>query len=966
MSFLSHLTTAILQNRDVELRDTLIVLPNKRARKMLQQEIALQMQQACFSPTIFSIDEFIQKLSPLRLANDIELLTLLHKTHQQLTPNDEKLSSFLSWATTFIHDISEIDMQMAKAADIFGNIFDIKELETTFGKEQLSENQQKYLKFYETLFPLYTQFNQQLDELKLGYEGKIYKGTAQNILDYALNFKFKRYIFAGFHTLSPSEMEIIRYYYQEHHAELYFDVDEFYFDKFCPFVKDIQKILKIKELNWISNDFTSSEKDIKIVGASQAINQILYAIEELQRIEAKEGNLNNTVLAFADEALITPFLHCYNTNKANLTMGYPLSATPSYALLSAIMSATRNGQRFQQLQQLQNMPYYHRDVLGFYRNPLIVNHVFNDSEKHDAFLAKLIASNSIFFQHNSLIYNDFNLPDLNGLPLSVMQRILQFFKDFQSKYLNPEQDQFDYYCTTILIDKLTQTCNYLQSFPEKNIDLESAYLILNTLIQQVSIPLKGNPNEGLQIMGLLETRTLDFKHVIVLSVNEGTLPAGKSTNSLILFDVKKYFNLPTYKEKDSVYGYHFLRLLQRAETVTLLYNTDSTKSLAEKSRFIKQVEFEVKQQKIDNIHLHEITLPTSVNTSKHSNAISISKDENMLQALYNKTYSFSHLANFINCPLQFYFKHVANIEAADEISENIEQNIIGDAIHHIMEQVGKALNDKPFNYKNIIEEQLAQLDTLCRNAMTNAISSAQKSKDAHAIPLNVNLDQGKMFLALNVVQKSIKEYLTHLSEDMTYFLQDKNNNLFKYTEEELIHYLEVEGHKLKLKGFADRIDYRNGHITILDYKTGYVDDKGLSYSEFHDIFTDPKHNKLLQLLMYGYLYHNAEPQVKNTDAPAEKHCFLKSSEYACGIISFQKLYKKQPCEIYPTFNHPDKSIDKNLITKDILQEFEQELQLLLSQIINPNEAFTQTDDASHCRYCDYRAICKKQNDQSIN
>ncbi|MBO7628462.1 MAG: hypothetical protein J6S87_00755, partial [Bacteroidales bacterium] len=371
MTFLQQLAGTILQHSDIPLKDTLIVLPNKRARRMLQKELAAGISQPCFSPTIFSIDEFIHKLSDYTLCDDIELLHILFKAYQQFDhAKSEKLASFLSWAETFIHDISEIDMQLADASKIFGNLSDIKELETVFGRETLSPNQQRYLKFYSSLHELYLGFNSFLDEEKLAYEGKIYKDVAEHLLDYAPKFKFKRYIFAGFQTLSPSEMALAQYYHQEHQAEFYFDIDDFYRSNYTPFINILQNKLKLKDLNWIHQDYASIPKEIFLVGASKSMNQIFYAIEQLNRIEKEEGSLNNTVLVFADEKLLIPFIHCYDCSKANLTMGYPLATTPAYALLATLISCARNGQRFQSMQQQDEMLYYHRDVFSFFRNPL--------------------------------------------------------------------------------------------------------------------------------------------------------------------------------------------------------------------------------------------------------------------------------------------------------------------------------------------------------------------------------------------------------------------------------------------------------------------------------------------------------------------------------------------------------------------------------------------------------------------
>ena len=1024
MTFLQQLADAIMQRSDIPLKDTLIVLPNKRARRMLQKELAAAISQPCFSPTIFSIDEFIHKLSDYTLCDDIDLLHVLFHAYRNFEhAREEKLASFLSWAEIFIHDISEIDMQLTDASKIFGNLSDIKELETVFGRENLTANQQRYLQFYATLHSLYVTFNQLLDEEKKAYEGKIYKDTADNILRYAQKFNFKRYIFAGFQTLSPSEMKIVQYFHQEHQAELYFDIDEFYRSNYTPFISILQNKLKIKELNWIHNDYASIPKEINVVGASKSMTQILYAIEQLNRIEAEEGSLNNTVLVFADEKLLIPFIHCYDCGKANLTMGYPLAATPAYALLSTLISCARNGQRFQNMQQQDEMLYYHRDVFSFFRNPLIINYLFKDAQKQEQFIQDLLTANSILYPHHALQFMDNDFPDLSGKPCKILQAITTFFELLHSRCAEANTSAFDQHCLGLIIDRLQQANHQLQSFNTDIFDMESAVFILTKLIQRISIPLKGSPSEGLQIMGLLETRTLDFKNIIMLSVNEGTLPAGKTSNSLILHEVKRYFGLPTYQEKDTVYGYHFFRLLQRAENIHLLYNTDSDTSLAEKSRLIKQLDFEINAQHLGNIHLHEFVLPTMASSEQRSNELSILKNKAIVEKLLSMEYTYTELNDYLNCPLQFYLKHIAKIEPAEDISESVEQKFIGNAIHGLLDDIGKQLAENPADYPQIIGKVLSNLDASVEEAMRKAILKDHQNQDQSKI--YIDLSHGKSYLATEVVKKSVTSYLNKLKEDFEKAEKEQYSFKILATEKRMITTIKVDQQLIRLKGFADRIDLREGIVTLLDYKTGYVDDKGLICDDLANIFSGTEHKQILQLLMYAYLYdriqgtgdrlqgtdegiQNSKFKIQNSDKLSTFNFQLSTFNYACGIISFQRLYKKEKHELYPTFqvagdsgqgtddgilnsefkiqNSENLSPENcnlktvtcnlspescnlktfnpdNLVTPEILQLFEKHLINLLQEIIDSEIPFSQTDDEKHCRYCDYAAICKKQNTQ---
>ena len=325
----------------------------------------------------------------------------------------------------------------------------------------------------------------------------------------------------------------------------------------------------------------------------------------------------------------------------------------------------------------------------------------------------------------------YSYPNLSGTPVEILKEIQSFLSLLSTQTADAKAKHFDHYCLSLLCDNLQQALNHIQEFDPKLIDLESSIFILNKLIQRISIPLKGSPSEGLQIMGLLETRALDFKNIIMLSVNEGTLPAGRSNNSLILHEVKKYFNLPTYQEKDTVYGYHFFRLLQRAEQIYLIYDNDSTNSLAEKSRFLNQLDFEVKSQEINNINIKELVLPTLVNTERNSTEISITKNETILQQLKKKQYSYTHLNDYLNCPLQFYLKHIAKIKPADDISESVEQKLIGDAIHSIMEEIGQQLIKQPTDYKKIIANNIKDLDNLAQRHIRQAIIDGKKQRSGN-------------------------------------------------------------------------------------------------------------------------------------------------------------------------------------------------------------------------------------------
>lgn len=958
MTFLELLTDKIIANNSNDFKDTLIVLPNKRARRMLQQNLSAKITHPCFSPTIYSIDELLRNLSRYRLGDDIELLGLLYQAYQNLgMANQQNLSKFFSWGLTFIHDINEIDMQLADAKAVFGNLSDIKELETVFGNENLSENQKKYIDFYRKLYPLYSQFNQLLNEKELAYEGKIYKDVAEHLVDYVGKLNYKRYVFAGFQTLSPSEILVAEYFHHEHQAEFYFDTDNFYKDNYTPFIQKLRDGLKLRDFCWQFDDFAQQEKTISVVGAPKSMGQIQYAIEQLEDIKSKEGSLNDTVLVFSDESLITPFIHSYDCSQANLTMGFPLMATPAYALLSILINAKKNAQRLNNDSSKTDLPYYHRDVFSFFRNSIVSKHLFFSPQNQYVFLQNLLKSNNIFFDCEQLKCDWVAFPDLNCSPIDFVNRLIDFFESLLS-HISRQDDDFDFYCISLIIDKLRVAYGQIQLFDSQLLDLDAVIFILTQLMQGISLPLKGNAAEGLQIMGLLETRTLDFKNVIILSVNEGVLPTGRSSNSLLLYEVKRHFNLPTYQEKDSVYGYHFFRLLQRAQNIHILYDNDSSTSLSEKSRFISQLEFEIKARNLNNIKFSEKCLSGVLPENPISKIICVKKTDEVVRTLKEKEYSYSHLIEYVNCPLQFYLEHVANIKPDTTISEDVEQKIVGSAAHDVLSHVAEEIiKNKDFNAiinKNLRDEVL---EHNVHDAMQDAILKDKGIENKDADYIKIDFDHGKLYLASVVTKEAVKSYLQLLKKDLTEHFKDANSYKLVATEKKLKAIIDVGGNKIKLKGYADRIDLRNNKIAILDYKTGKVDEKNLKCNDdISEIFVDPQYKQMLQLLMYAYLYE------KNIDASAKD--LPKSDEYACGIISFQKMYMKQPHEIYPLFKYKDsegQEIQTSLISKELLSIFEEYLRDLLSDIFNEEKDFTQAEDPDRCKYCDYANICCKQN-----
>ncbi|MCL2290683.1 MAG: PD-(D/E)XK nuclease family protein [Bacteroidetes bacterium] len=884
-SFLTHLAQKIAENSETPLENTIIILPNKRTKRELLRELASHFTKPVFAPNIISVNEFIESLSSLKKIDNDELLMRLFEIYKKKnaaveTDNYPSLQTFLTWAPIFLQDINEIDLHLADATSVFSNLSEVKTLETSFGKENLTEAQSKYLHFYKQLAGLYVDFTTSLRAENVGYEGMIYKDAAKNPLQILKGcppqeggvvyiktpcHKNTRYIFAGFNAVTPAELEILHYFYAHKNAEIYFDIDLFYDNKYGVFIEEIRQKLRIAEIPK-SNDYKNIPKKISCIGAPKRTTQIYQAIETLNTIVQQQGNLNDTVLVLADETMLLPFVHAYNCENANITMGYPLHAT--FAA--------------QQLQQ------------------------YIDTEKQNNRLQKPI-------------YN------LKTQGFEFLQFLKFTFQKSENENINLEENTHQ-----LIITLLDDVSAFLEKFftGATELDFTIVEYFLQERMNATTIPFTGNAHEGLQIMGLLETRMLDFKNVIVLSMNEGVLPKGKSAPSMLLYDIKRHFGLSTHQRKDAIFGYHFFRLLQRAENVFLIYDNESTNTLAEKSRFLEQLEFEVKKQHLQGIvHIFDNQFVLPFSFPANDTEICIPKTATTIEKLIDFKYSPTSLSAYIQCPLQFYWKYIEKINTPEVFDQANESAIIGTVIHNVLEEVFTQLQQKSAQFAAILSEFAKNIDEILLRAFREQPEIATE-----------DIYHGKLYLAYQIVKKSILDYIKVIQNEW-----EIAPFQIIGTEIPLVAQINIESYKLRFAGKADRVEIRDNKVTILDYKTGKVEAKKLQckIEEIETIFTTPDLSQLFQLLCYAYLYQNSDHS-----------SIVQTAEFQCGIIAFQELYKQNDAYIYYAEINEEKTL-----THEILQLFEHHLKLLFSAILDKKSAFCQTNRVENCQFCDYKNIC---------
>ena len=929
MTFLTELAHQIIENqKDIPLQNVAVILPNKRAKRLLVKELSLLIGKPFFSPHLFDINDFIESLSPRKKTDNITLWLMLYALYRQ---NEESKKddfyTFLSWGKIFLQDINDIDLQMVDAAVVFQNLTDIKELEIYFGKENLTANQEYYVRFYRQLGDLYARFTQQLEvEQCTAYQGAIYKDVALHIEQYAAEKPYQRYIFAGLSVLSPAEFKIIDHFITHSQAELYFDFDTFYAQSQRAIIDNLKEHLHLKEFKTIYDNYAQIPKTITEVSVSKQITQVQYAVECIREIEAKEGSLDDTVLVLADESLLLPFLHAYNCGDANLTMGYPLTETPAAHLLNAFLVLIQNSNRFKDLGKNKIPLFYHKDILLLLQNPLLKS-CFETSEEHTCFINTFLKKGKSFFGYEEIPKLPHGqLPDLRLEGISLVEELCKYFNLLQTQF---KCDSFFDKNIKVIISILEQVIKIVNDAGFV-IDFKTLELLIKEQIETISIPLQGNYDKGLQVMGILETRALDFKNVIILSLNENILPMGKKQNSLILFDLKKHFKLPTYQQKDAVFAYHFFRLLQRAEQIYLIYNTNSDKTLAEKSRFISQLEFEIKSQKLENTIVMQkktISIPPVIEPQERN--IVIEKSADIVHRLETYSYSPTSIARYIRCPLQFYLSSVARIKPKKEILEDVEQKAIGLVLHKILEDLLSEIIEFPAQKESLIKERLENIDQFLSRQFA-------ENEDT----MGMNQTEGKLYLSIELAKRNLQKYLTVMDKELT-----QSGFSIMQAEAPLSESVKIKNAEISLNGTADRIDVSADCIRILDYKTGRVNADELKLPEPEKLFTEPKWSKLFQLLMYAFLFKQ----------DANFACYA-DRRITSGIVSFQTLHRNiENHIIIPIIKYDQTNYD--YFSDDLLTEFEEHLKSLLEEILDTQHPFVQTDNNENCAFCDYQEFC---------
>ena len=949
-SFLLNLAEETLRKHP-SLDGMTFVFPNRRAVLYFRKHLSSLLSRPTFAPRITTIEEFVSKLSPLHIPDRLELIHRLYKAYYDVmnTRQDgeasmqEPFDQFYFWGDMLLRDFDEVDKYQVGARQLFRDLSNQKELDSSFDfltqeqleflrsfwgnfNKDLNANKRKFLRVWRLLPDVYDAYRTQLREQSLAYEGMLYRDVSDNLDAVPANGPV---IFAGFNALTGTEEKIISHFVTQSKGEVHWDLDSYYVNNNAQeagrFFRQYQRheVLGKTFPQDIPTNF-HSKKIVKVMGSAQHVGQAKLMSQILEE-QLKAGiDPEDTLIVLPDEKLLLPVLHGVSgsVEKLNVTMGFPLASTPIFNLIEFLV----------ELQQAQrNNHFNHRQVLALLSHPYLVS---ADPSHANQTRKTILEKNQVsipqeFFLGGpplyALIFQPLGESDLLGYLRVIINEIGTL------EYLTALDKEYAFHSLT-LINRLEEVMGS-SAFSHGPADrstkesLKSFSRLFRQLGRSQKIPFTGEPLTGLQVMGVLETRNLDYKNVFILSLNEGSMPSTGSKASYIPYNIRKAYALPTAEHQDAMYAYLFYRVLQRAENVFLFYNTEpDILGQGEMSRFLQQIFFESGWE-IDKKVLHSPIQPRSITP------ISIDKTDRVLQDLTKlnegnrnfKGISPSALNTYIDCQLQFYLKHVAKIREAREVEEYLDARLFGNLLHDVMEKFYRRIQEK--KKTNII--QSTDFDHY-KDVVSQLIDEAFNKQ--YGIEPGKKLTYEGQRLVVREIIRSFAERIVEHDKAYTPF------TIEGLERGELLYYVSIRNApgQAVLSGKIDRLDRKGDMIRVLDYKTGRGD---LDFDSVESLFTgEGKRNRaVFQTLIYVLLYR------ANHDA--------KGLRLVPGLISRLNLFEEE--------------LDHRLTLKKVriddagplLEEFEQRLKALLEEMFDPATPFRQTENVEACKFCLFQNIC---------
>ena len=893
-----------LNQAEKSLSDIVFVLPSRRAGTFLKNSIAKQAEKTILAPQIYSIEQFVERVSSLQTATPIEQLFTLYQAYQELEGEDqESFLDFSSWARTLLGDFDEIDRYLIDHTKVFSYLSAITEVNHWYVRSDKTPLIKRYISFWNKLEPLYKNFRKLLNEKGKAHQGLVYRTALEQLDEYLAASEEISFVFLGFNALNEAESNIIQKMLNNRRAEIFWDLDRCFLEESYHdagyFIRRYLKQWKYyqgREMRGLSEEFYSN-KDIRIIGIPKNVSQAKYIGHLLEELSKEDSRLSNTALVLGDESLLNPILNSLpaTLDQANITMGYPLKNASISSLFNLFfelyLESGTKGWHYKKAMNLLSLPFIQ----------LLLDE--KEKEAYTELQAKVYRKNIIrltpeflenyFPKAHKILFNQ-----ANYIPKDFLENCLLLIQQLRGELEIVETNSLEleelYVIYTVFnqLKEMSGTFSFID-------DLPTLRSIFWELMDKETLDFQGEPLVGLQIMGMLESRVLDFDTVIISSLNEGILPAGKQGHSFIPYDVKKELGLPTYKEKDAIYTYHFYRLLQRANNIYLVYNTEPDVLLGgEPSRLIYQL---LNNRQLEPYIQQQIaTMEISTNTVTPR---LIKKDKDLYEAIKEVAshgFSPTSLTQYIRDPIDFYKKSVLKIEDSPTVDETIAATTFGTIIHNALEELLSPLIGKPLN-PNLLKTVRPKIREAVKKYFRNFYPES-------------SLDRGKNSIAFQMIIRSIENYIAlemdHCQQYDIKILALEKDLAVDINIPEL-------SFPIRLKGKIDRVDEVNGELRIMDYKTGRVVLSEMNLTNWEELSRDVNLNKAFQVLCYAYMYCKQ----------------YNTSNLEAGVISFKNLSAG-----FLSFATKEsrRSRDRDsVISPETLTNFELQLQRLIKEICNP-------------------------------
>lgn len=955
-TFLKQVAHDLYNKTEGNFTKVAIVFPNKRASLFFNEYLAQESDRPIWSPTYVSISELFRQSSDLSIADPIKLVCDLYKVFQKATGSKETLDDFYFWGEMLIADFDDADKNMADTHALFSNLKDLNELMDNydfleegqkealsqffhnFSINQVTELKQRFISMWNVLGDIYTEYKALLESQSIAYEGMLYRQVIEQLDVEAL--PYNKYIFVGFNVLNKVEHTLFKKLNEAGKAMFYWDYDTFYLNKTPHEAGEfIRRNLRDfpSELPASFFDNLNQPKEVTFIESPTENGQVRYLPQWIR--ENLTSQEKGTAVVLCNEALLQPVLHALpdNVKHINITMGFPLSQTPAYSFVNALMELHTSGYN------PNNGRYLFAEVISVLKHPY-TRQLSPEAEK----LEQTLTRDNRFYPLPSELKQDNVLellftPRRNNLDLcSMLSEALKEVAVIYQQQAASHSDAFDQLYRESLFKTYTLVNRFHTLIESKELNVQAGTFqrLLTRVMSSSSIPFHGEPAIGMQIMGVLETRNLDFRHLIMLSVNEGQLPKAGGDSSFIPYNLRKAFGMTTIDHKIAVYAYYFYRLMQRAEKVTLVYNTATDGiNRGELSRFMLQFLIEwgypVLRKQLEAAQSPQDSTPIIIEKTPDvmERMKSVFDIRNNPKALISP----SALNCYLDCPLKFYYKYVALLSAPDEVTADIDSAKFGSIFHYAAEHIYK---DLTAHGKLISRENL---ETLLKDE----------------VRLQTYVDNGFKELFFNLPQNEQPEYngiqLINSAVIVKYIQQLLRNDLryapftFVGSEQRIFENIEIctstGDIQSRIGGIIDRIDSKGESLRIVDYKTGGDADTPANVQSLF-IPDKKRSNYVFQTFLYASIVCKKlrEKNDSRLVAPALLYIHRAASENYSPVIQVGEPRKpKEPVDNFAQYEG----------------DFRENLKTLLEDIFNPDISFTQTEIEDKCAYCDFRALCKK-------